>query len=379
MKKILIMASLFWPQKNSGGPPVSIMNLVKAIHKRYELYVISNNHELNDNEPLEGVSEGKNILDFGTVYYLSREKHTIKGVLKIINEVQPDVIYQNSFFSYNDVIPVLFYKKVHRNIKVIITPRGEFQANALNKGIRKKMIYMRLLKFSGLLKDVVWQFAAESECENWKRVCKSRAKEIHIIPNLTYGGEIDLNRKKSAGSANVCFLGRIHPHKNLLFALELLSRINGQVNFDIYGSCEDDEYYKACLSFCSSLPQNIVCSFKGSVDNEYIHSVIGSYHALLLPTKSEAYGQALVEAMLTAVPVITSNNTPWNDVNDCNAGYAIDLEQKESYVQALQSVVDMDDENFKGFAERTLQYINKKLQTEKTICEYEVMFDSLLP
>ena len=132
------MASLFWPQKNSGGPPVSIMNLVKSIYSRYELYIISNNHELNDDKPLDGVSEGKNVFEFGTAYYLSREMHSIKGVLGIINQIQPDIIYQNSFFSYNDMIPVLLYKKAHWDTKVIITPRGEFQANALNKGIQKK-------------------------------------------------------------------------------------------------------------------------------------------------------------------------------------------------------------------------------------------------
>lgn len=370
------MASLFWPQKNSGGPPVSIMNLVKSICSKYELYIISNNHELNDSKPLDGVSEGKNVFDFGTVYYLSRERHSINGVLGIINQIQPDVIYQNSFFSYNDVIPVLLYKKKHRSTKVIITPRGEFQANALrSKGFKKKMLYIRLLKFTGLLKGVIWQFAAESECNNWKQVCKAVPEQVFIIPNLTYGGVINTNRQKEQGKAHVCFVGRIHPHKNLLFALEILSRIKGQVSFDIYGSCEDDEYYKECLQYSSALPKNITCSFKGSVDNDYIHSVIGSYHVLLLPTKSEAYGQSLVEAMLTAVPVITSNNTPWNDVNDCAAGYALDLNEKDAFVQVLQSIVDMNIEEYNILAMKTLKYINNKLQTEDTVKAYERMFD----
>ena len=111
------------------------------------------------------------------------------------------------------------------------------------------------------------------------------------------------------------------------------------------------------------------------MDNDYIHSVIGSYHALLLPTKSEAYGQSLVEAMLTAVPVITSNHTPWNDINDCAAGYALDLDAKDAFVQAVQGVVDMDCEDFNALAERTTRYIHGKLKTEDTIKKYEEMFD----
>ncbi len=376
MKKLLIMASLFWPQKNSGGPPVSIMNLVRSIYKNYDLYIISNNHELNDDKPLEGVFEGKNEFEFGTVYYLSRKNHSISGVYRIIRHIKPDIIYQNSFFSYNDLIPVLMYKKINRNVNVIITPRGEFQSNALNKGIQKKMAYIRLLRFSGLLKSVIWQFAAESECENWNHVCKVSAKSVYIIPNLTYGGNVDPNRSKTSGFVKLCFVGRIHPHKNLLFALEILSKINGQVIFDIYGAIEDNAYYQECISFCSTLPNNIKCSFKGSVDNELIHNVIGSYHALFLPTKSEAYGQSLVEAMLTEVPVITSNNTPWNDINDYMAGYALDLRDKEAYIHALQSVVDIDNEEYKNLIKRVVLYIQSKLHTEKTVCEYEKMFDS---
>ena len=37
MKKLLIMASLFWPQKNSGGPPISILNLVQSLKDRFDI------------------------------------------------------------------------------------------------------------------------------------------------------------------------------------------------------------------------------------------------------------------------------------------------------------------------------------------------------
>ena len=41
MKKLLIMASLFYPQKNGGGPPVSIMNVIQAIRNEFEIFVIT--------------------------------------------------------------------------------------------------------------------------------------------------------------------------------------------------------------------------------------------------------------------------------------------------------------------------------------------------
>ena len=111
MKKLLIMASLFWPQKNSGGPPISIMNLVQSVKDRFDIYIISKNHEINDDKPLEGILPGWNRFEFGKAFYTSKDKHTFKIITRLIGEVEPDVIYQNSFFSIDDLLPVLAYKR----------------------------------------------------------------------------------------------------------------------------------------------------------------------------------------------------------------------------------------------------------------------------
>ncbi len=55
-------------------------------------------------------------------------------------------------------------------------------------------------------------------------------------------------------------------------------------------------------------------------------------------------------------------------------GCALDLDDMDSFAQVLQSVVDMGCEDYNELAERTLHYINNKLQTESTIRAYEKMF-----
>ena len=111
MKKLLIMASLFWPQKKSGGPPISIMNLVQSVKDKFDIYIISKNHEINDDKPLEGIFPGWNKFEFGKAFYTSKDEHTFKIITGLIENVEPDVIYQNSFFSIDDLLPVLAYKK----------------------------------------------------------------------------------------------------------------------------------------------------------------------------------------------------------------------------------------------------------------------------
>lgn len=373
MKRILMMASLFWPQKNGGGPPVSIMNLVKAICNRYELHIISNNYEVNNDGPLEGVCEGKNELPFGKAYYLSRQARSFRSVVDLIEEIQPELIYQNSFYSYKDVFPVLWYKKKHPETQVIITPRGEFQEKSFCNGRFKKLVYLYALKCTGMLKDVSWQFAAQSECDYWKKVSRLQ-QETYIIPNLTGGGKVDSDRIKEKGCLNLCYVGRVHSHKNLLFALDVLANLSGRVSLDVYGSCEEQEYYDACLKKCQELPENICVNFKGTVDNEYICDVIGSYHGMFLPTKSEAYGNSLVEAMLSAVPIITSTGTPWTDVNDAEAGYAVPLYDTARFVEALETLLNMNQAEYDALAYRTQQYIRQKLHTDDAVQKYVEMF-----
>ena len=82
-KKLLIMASLFYPQKKGGGPPISIKNLVDAIYDKFDIYIISKNYEINERDPLPGINDGWNEFYFGKVYYFGYGKRTYKKCRKI--------------------------------------------------------------------------------------------------------------------------------------------------------------------------------------------------------------------------------------------------------------------------------------------------------
>src|SRR5690554_6402990 len=99
--KLLIIAPAFYPQKRGGGPIVSVMNIVKSIKDNFDLYIISNNFELDNSDPLEGIEDGWNSFDFAKVYYFPFSKNTVTNNLKIIRQVKPNIIYKNGFFSYN--------------------------------------------------------------------------------------------------------------------------------------------------------------------------------------------------------------------------------------------------------------------------------------
>lgn len=241
MKRLLIMASLFWPQKNSGGPPISIMNLVTAIKGKFDIYIISNNHEIGERKKLPGIHDGWNEFAFGKAFYIPYGEHTTKNVAKLIEEVAPDVIYQNSFFSVNDLLPVLQYKKKHKDVKVIVAPRGEFYPERYHKGYIKKKLYSMIFRYSGMLNDVYFQGTGEDECAQERDILGIKEDHLCDVQNLSLVADEFMPIKKNKGELHLVYIARIHPTKNTLMGIQWLSEVQGNVIYDIYGSVEDQQ------------------------------------------------------------------------------------------------------------------------------------------
>ena len=142
-EKILIMYSGYKPAKTYGGPVNSISNIIQALGKRYDFYVIASNHELKSIKRLQGIKYGWNRIEDANVKYLSEKELNIKNLYKEIEKILPDVIYLNSIFLYKFLISSLKYMKKYR-VKIIIAPRGELCMNALKIKSVKKNVYLRL-------------------------------------------------------------------------------------------------------------------------------------------------------------------------------------------------------------------------------------------
>lgn len=374
MKKLLIMASLFWPQKNSGGPPISIMNLVQSVKDRFDIYIISKNHEINDDKPLEGILPGWNQFEFGQVFYTLKDEHTFKIITRLIEDVEPDVIYQNSFFSIDDLLPVLAYKKKHKNVKVIVAPRGEFYPERLQVGKLKKTVYGRLFRYFGLLKDVYFQGTGQEECMQEKAFLGIPDDHLINIQNISLPVKgLHSRIEKEPNELKLVYVARIHPTKNTLKAIEWLGGLSGNVQYDIYGSIENEMYWKQCQDAITRLPQNIAVRYMGVIDHDQVASTIAGYHAYYMPTTGENFGHSIVEAMLMGKPVVISDQTPWTDVNG-NGGFAISLNDEKAFITALRILCEMDEADYRACEKKIQDYIGKKLNVEDTVRSYITAF-----
>jgi glycosyltransferase involved in cell wall biosynthesis len=180
---------------------------------------------------------------------------------------------------------------------------------------------------------------------------------------------------KTNNELKILFLSRIRDNKNLYFALEILKNIDDcNMILDIYGPIEDEKYWLKCKDLIEKLPRNIKAEYKGMILPENISNVISHYHTLFLPTKTENFGHVIVEAMLTGLVPIISNQTPWLNLEYEKAGWDIPLDNKIKYEEVVKKLYHMEEKEFTSLSYSTAKFINKKLEIDTLKQKYIEFF-----
>lgn len=378
MKRILIFSYGFHPGENYGGPVVSIRNFIRVFSNRYEIFVVAKNHDLNINNTYKNIIPGWNQVENSKVIYFADTEIDKVHIKNVICQVNPDIIYLNGLYQARFVLPVLYLSK-RLGKKILLATHGELMPNAIKEKRVKKLLYIYFIKFFLLTKNIYFQGTSIIECNMIKKYFTNDRKSLfylpHIIelPNITYK-----DVKKISGELKLVYIARIHPIKNLSFALECLSDINGKVDFSIYGPIEDIKYWNKCKNIICKMPSNIVINYYGIAKRKDIYNILTKNDAMILPTKTENYCYSIVEAIFSDCIVLTSNNTPWSDINDYKSGWAIDLKNRKAFIEALELLINMNNEEYTKILSNNHKYIKEKFNICVLENEYENLLNNIL-
>lgn len=378
MKNIVIFIGGYLPAKKFGGPVTSISNLVEHLHNDFNFYIVAFDHDFGDTQRLNGISDGWNKVKNANVLYLRESEYSIKTVKKILNEINADLVYLSSLFYYQMNLPAVLAAK-SLNIPILWAPRGELNEGALSLGKIKKKIYLWLMKFSGLLNNVVFQSTSRDEYNRVNEILKVKPENNHFLGNMPctltpFESAID----KKTGFARFVYIGRIHRIKNLDFALKSLKNVKSNLLFDIYGPLQDTEYWNECLDIISQLPENIKVSYKGQITPGESKKVFSEYDCFLFPTTSENYGQVVAEAISSNCFVIVSKGTtPWDDIHN-RGGYAISLDDMSSWSKIIDEIVSWSREERDSKLYVLQEYAKERLSVESLKEAYKMVINSCI-
>lgn len=376
-KNILVFIDWFYPGFLAGGPVQSIVSLVQYLHEEFDFWIFTSNRDLNSREPYAGI-KSNTWLDspLNCKVYHADEKTLSKDLIgQILGAQKWDKVYINSLFSkYYSVVPLLLLKRKYKHLPVIIAPRGMFGAGALSLKKTKKRSFLFYARHSGLHKRVVWHAASMQEVIDIKKAV-GKEPEILLIPNLPKRMVAKPRVLKEVNQLSLFYSSRISPVKNILFALEVLSKIRKtKVSFHLYGLMEDQNYWKQCLDVISGLPQNIKVEYLGTYQPEEAEAVFSKEQVLFLPTLNENYGHSIVESLSCGCPAIISDQTPWNDLQEHGAGYALPLSNPQAFVQAIETMASMDESEFSKMRNRAVLYTQRKINVDAILQQYKSLF-----
>ena len=189
---------------------------------------------------------------------------------------------------------------------------------------------------------------------------------IAVIPNGIDVTEFECVYSKNQSKINlslnvsknyILFLSRVHPKKGLEYLVNSFIKLcDLHKNYDllIVGGVDDKKYKKSLDRLIVNSGINDRVHFLGMLNGKARIDAYNASNFFVLPSQTENFGIVIAEAMAAKLPVITTHGTPWQEIEEHDAGWWVELNQENidySLAEALSSSEDeLNRKGLNGFA-----------------------------
>lgn len=242
--------------------------------------------------------------------------------------------------------PVNFMAQIakKRGVPYLISPHGMLEPWAMRRGAVKKNLALLLYQRNSLENAACLHALTLEEFKNIKKL--NLKNPIAIIPN-----GIDLKKFKPKdksdikNSNTILFLSRLHPKKGIELLIEAWAKIPQNIKRDwvlrIVGGGEA-AYVNKIHKIISEKSLINQIELVGSKFDNYKITEFQNSDLFVLPSYSEGFPIAVLEALACGIPVITTKGTSWQELQTHNAGWWIDI-GVEPLIEALTEAMKLSD------------------------------------
>lgn len=346
----------FYPE--TGGPYAAIRGLAIALLNRgLKIDILSPfPRDYDINKLYKETPESLNV-KYIRESFLSRIFPSFSNEWKtVLENILPriDLVHVHGFFDHYTYVA----SKFSRLKPVVMSPRGSIMNDAIStRGYVKKNIYFKCIGKS-IIRDVsAIHLVSQYEKEELLNVFKADSEEFNdkilLIPNginLEQFNNLPLKcsfkRKYSVLSNNkyILFLGRINTIKGLDILVECFKKLCGIYN-DLYlvivgpDNKGYSERVKKWLKDAGLLERSL---FTGMLTGRDKLAAILDAEVFVLPSYSENFGIAVIEAMACGIPVVVSNKVGISrEIEGSNAGIVVET-NPESVFKGVKALLDND-------------------------------------
>ncbi|MBI2633433.1 MAG: glycosyltransferase [Parcubacteria group bacterium] len=341
--KILHVVSSYWPAFEFGGPIQSVHLLNKYLVKNnIDITVYTTNAGLRKkNIPLkkEVVTDRVKIFYFPYYGYVH---YTFSPALFFAlkkNVKNFDIIHITGVWNF-PVSVAAFWARWYRK-PYCISPRGSLMKEplALRKTLLKKILLARIVRRDFESADIV-HFTADAEEKEYLQTGLTFRKSV-IIPNgfepTVFKNAHDQKsfRKKWGITENqkiILFLGRLNWKKGFDTLIPSFARIIQKIPSAllVIAGGTDENYKKTINQLIKKYNVHTSVVFTGMLTGEDKVAAFQESDVFALPTYSENFGMAVVEAMYYKLPIIITEKVGISQlIMQYNAGIVIKKNEQE--------------------------------------------------
>jgi glycosyltransferase involved in cell wall biosynthesis len=139
------------------------------------------------------------------------------------------------------------------------------------------------------------------------------------------------------------FLGRLHPVKGVENLLEAWAAVRPRNWRLVLAGPDEAGYQKHLEGRRDALRLGDSVEFSGPVSEGRKWTILQSASLFVLPSFTENFGLSAAEAMASALPVITTKGTPWQEIEKEGCGWWVEV-GVGPLVAALREATDLVDE-----------------------------------
>jgi glycosyltransferase involved in cell wall biosynthesis len=369
MPTIFITIPWFHPAFKAGGPVQSISNMVNELREGYQFFIFCGDTDLNGLPiTIRSSNEWVPYNDHTKVWY-ARKKHRSQQLKEQVKIIQPDIVYMVGFFSWHFTLVPLLFTKVPQKI---LSVRGMLHLGALRQKSWKKELYIRFIKLTGKHKRCVFQASDTTEA-GFIKAAMGENVQVKVAGNFPkMHGAFQLPIKQP-GELTLISIALISPMKNTLLVLQALAGCSTNIQYSICGPVKELGYWEECQAAISLLPPHIKVTYHKELPPSEVPTMLQQAQVTIIPSKSENFGHSIIEALSAGMPVITSNNTPWNGLESVKAGLNV-VTDVTALAAAIEYFAAMDSTTYNQWRKGSLEYSTSQLDWEQLRVDYGELF-----
>lgn len=373
-KRVLIIYRSYFPSLSHLGPATAIRNLAAGMADDYHFHILTLNHEFATGTPLFDDAIYRAMHRSAVVEYVPPG---LRGWRILMARLRDgfDIVDIQCAFDPLLAIPALAMCKLGlaKRSRVFHTPHGIFMDVIMSASTAKKRLYCRVADLLGLYKSVTHLAGSPSEEADIRRRHAAQQQVRMVSQFVAPAPQGFVARTKQPGQLRVAMVGRITEQKNVLFALDVMRRLRVPSSLDLFGEVGDDAYARACRDAVAAGTGQCTVTFKGTIDKADLFAQLPGYDVLLHPTLGENFGHAIVEALALGVPVLISDKSPWTDVADSHAGWALPLSDAGAFAARLDSIHAMGAE-WSALSDGAIAYTRATFDNARTADRYRAAY-----